>query len=225
MSNHPENTLQAVFIPNGEGPGCGSLATWCPWCERFHYHGAAGRGPRPRIEKRGADNCYPDAKSFYRGTGYDLRVTGEVKDVASLLPKAPGMKANPYNRSGEHHRTRLYEEINKRERKIRQTILGAILGRKRAAAEWDTILLADGPRLLFGGAGAWWQVTNELQTVAKGKGLPSMAAYLYGIPEEITFIRIIEVATGHTFDCETVAAFQQNFREWRAAGSQARRTT
>lgn len=208
-------TLQAVFIPNGEGPGCGSIAAWCPWCERIHYHGSQRQGAAPRIESLAA-HCDAEAASPFLDASYDLRVLGEMPDTSLLLPNASMPIGNGNG---------LHKRMKKREQDIRRPILAAILGQERANPEYEIKRLPDGSSLTVGRAGAWWQVTSEGDTITEGKGLAALASHLFGIPEEIAFIRMIEAATGLTFDSEAVEAFMQGFREWRAAGSPARRTT
>ncbi|KAF0229343.1 MAG: hypothetical protein FD175_1951 [Beijerinckiaceae bacterium] len=206
-------TLRAAFILSA-----GRLAVWCPWCERLHYHGAEERGGKPRITNRVADECRPTSSSLFRETGYDLNVIGEVKDKKRLLPKAPFC-------TGEPDSKRLHSNISEIAPGIRRQLLKAILGRKFITKGCVTRQLPNDVTLLIGGDGTWWQATSLTRTIAKGTGLPSLAAYLWGVPEPTAAIRILEATMGRHLDGQALDSILDALDAWQARGRPERRTT
>lgn len=175
--SHGPRELTAAFVSSTpeSTTGLGSLVAWCPHCESIHYHGAAGRGAAPRIERRG---------SPLAGRGYALVVSGEVAAPGDVMPKAP----MPWLRARFHERLR-----NKAEALRRQFLTAALGSRINdiGHSHASTIVRRGAYRLTLLEAGALWQIEEHGRS-HEGRGLLGLLSQLFGISRGIVARRILE---------------------------------
>lgn len=232
MCASSRGTLQALFLPNrptDPGEMFGSIAVWCPWCEDVHFHGAAGQGDKPRIEARGA-HCCPDSGSPFIETGYRLEVAGRADNAAASLPDCayagPTKEGKAENRSRRRFRLALMESAPA----LTRAIVGAMTGRRGIDLKYDQVKLPGTLRLhLYSGAKAWAIHRHEppeapCGTAAReGRGNAALAAALFGTPESIAAVRLLEAALNVRLDIEAVAEIEAAIDAWIKRGAPERR--
>lgn len=190
--SHRARELATAFVSsNPEGTtGFGSLVAWCPHCEALHYHGAAGRGAVPRIERRGA-HCDLAISSPFAGRGYDLVVSGAIADPADVIPKAPMPRL----------RARLHERLSCNAETLRRQFLTAALGswaRGVGYSRASTVVRRGAYTLTLLEAGTHWQVEEEGRK-HEGRGVLGLLSKLFGISPGIVARRILETINAVPF--------------------------
>lgn len=218
-----QRPLSAVFIPNGKADGHGAIEAFCPWCEGFHYHAVNGAGAAQRTEILPA-NCDGASGSPFIESGYTIAVSGESAQATKIHPGAI--------RAGAQfgQRPPLWLRLANASNRLRLVLLAAILGRELGNNRYQQVPMTDGDRLNLYAHGEYWLISRQLsasdepEILLQGRGPVSLAAHLYGIPEDVAFIRILEAITDASLDAEATTTIQAAFLEWRAAGSPARRT-
>lgn len=200
-----ERIAPAFFVADAPGSQDGSLASWCAWCECVHIYGAAGRGARPRIERRGA-HCENDSGSPFAGRGIDLMVIGAVPRAADAMPDAPMTIAAKAESGRDAKRHRLGESIDRLAGFVRSKLLAAILGRRGIDVRGATFVVGTSRVYLERSAARWRIETGGKAT--DGAGVVSLAATLYGVPEPVVARRMFEAATGMRLVGDDALAFE-----------------
>lgn len=226
MCTAKRRRLPASFIPNNVGDpnerfGC--VAAWCPWCEDIHFHGAAGEGGRPRTEERAA-HCHEAGASPFIERGYALMVAGSTVDAATLLPVTPMSCLFREGKRDDRNRARLHQVLGANLARVRGAMLSAVIGKARICPRFDQVKLPDGGRLNLYSAGTGWDIRRDCKEVAKGDGLISLGAALYGLPPGVVAVRLFESAVGVILDLQAVDDLQDMVDGWIERGAPKRRT-
>jgi len=226
MCKRARNVLAAKFIPNNPrdlGEKFGSVAAWCPWCEDIHFHGAAGEGGTRRIEARGA-HCHDTGASPFLEIDYELDVAGITADAATLLPITPIASPFREGKREDRQRPRLHRMLDANFARIRTAMLAAVTGKARICLRFDQVKLPDGGRLDLYSAGTGWDIRRDCEEVARGDGLISLGAALYGLPPGVVAVRLFEVATGVILDVHAENELQDAIEGWMDRGAPKRRS-
>lgn len=176
--------------------GAHTLSAWCPWCETVHTHGT-GYGNR-------APHCYSGRGSPFATSGYDL-VPGGAGEAEDAVPDAP-------NAGG----CSLRASVDVARFDLQSALLKAVLRRRRAGS---VISSKVGDVRVAVLAPSWnMRRDGELEFTA-GSDLLGMITALFGTPEGVAAVRILEGVTGAELDAQAVREISAAVDGWVARGA------
>lgn len=199
-----DRTLTARFLPSPDaepGSGLGTLAAWCPHCERVHTHGAAGRGDEPRAERRGA-HCDAALGSPRAGRGVALQIEGTIPALDEARPDAPMVRAGQ----------QLHRRLGEAATAFRGLVLRTLTARRRVAVDVAAFNIG-GHEVAVLDLGLFWTLDRPGGTTS-GRGLLSLAAALYGVTPGIAGRRILEAAAGIRLSSDTALEIEASLDRW-----------
>lgn len=207
VTTHP-----ARFLPSPDAKpvsGLGTLATWCPHCERVHTHGAAGRGAQHRVEKRGA-HCDAALGSPMAGRGVSLLVDGSIDAVDEVKPAAPMVRAG----------LQLHRQLADAAAALRGALLRTLTARRAVRQDMAAFRL-EGHEVAVLDLGLFWTIGGR-DSDASGRGLLSLAASLYGVTPGIAGRRILETTAGIRLPPDVAIEIEATLDRWSQSNEAAR---
>ncbi|MEA1835179.1 hypothetical protein U8607_24130 [Methylobacterium durans] len=189
MTDRSIPRLRALLLPAAAHHAARAV-TWCPYCEKIHYHGP--------VSGHRVAHCTAEG-SPYAATGYDLDLQGEASAAVAVVPVA--IYAN---------RRRLGDVLERAAPTLRAVFLGRLFGRSKAKPRFEKRI---GRARLSVSGGTWaldpdgFPTDGELITqrpwvdrTLRGRGLVDLLVTLYGVPPGIVVMRLLQAVLGERFD-------------------------